>query len=173
MLALSQLLDAYEEGSHRYHASFGAKWWKWFLDSKRFRMFFSEYMSSNLAWTYRTKWLSWMLCFIGLFGFQLNSSTGVYKYPWIFHLILIVNNDGVKAVDIRSGASGFQLMLASSGVQVTSVDLLINLSEGIDWRFTPDEFARINHAFGGKINFVKDYFEEASRLCAFSSRAYS
>ncbi len=172
MLAPKELPDGYMKWNRKYKAPFGAKWWAELLSSRYLGMFSREYMPGKLAWRYRTKWPSWVLRSIGPFGFQLNSATRVYEYPWAFHATPI-DSDGVKAVDIGSGASGFQFTLADAGVQVTSVDPLINPSESVDWCFTAEDFDRINRAFGGKVKFINGFLEDARLESESYDRAYA
>jgi 2-polyprenyl-3-methyl-5-hydroxy-6-metoxy-1,4-benzoquinol methylase len=96
---------------------------------------------------------------MGPFAFQINSLTRTFEYPWSFYATTL--RPGMRSVDLGAGASGFQFVLAQSGVEVVSVDPLENPSGDVNWVFSQDEFQRLNRAFGGRVRFVKDYLERA------------
>lgn len=101
----------------------------------------------------------WLMRRIGPFAFQVNSLTRTFEYPWCFYATPL--SKGMSAVEIGAGASGFQFVLAKRGLDVVSVDPLINPSESVDWVFSSDEFLRINNAFGGRVRLIRDYLENA------------
>ena len=159
MLAPRELPEAFVEWNRQHKAPFGSKWWNDLLWSKSFAIGPTKY-ARQLTWKYRTRWPSWVLQSIGPFGFQINSATRTYEYPWACYATPL-GNGNLRAIDIGSGASGFQFVLASAGIQVTSVDPLINPSESVDWRFSIDDFNRLNRAFGKRVQFINDFLEAA------------
>jgi SAM-dependent methyltransferase len=102
---------------------------------------------------------AWLMRRVGPFAFQANSLTRAFEYPWAYHATPLER--GMKAVELGAGASGFQFVLAGSGVEVVSVDPLLNPSEKVDWVFAANDYRRINEAFGGKVRFVRDFLENA------------
>jgi len=172
MLAPKELPTEFFEWNRKHKAPFGANWWVSLLQSKHVGMYAGKYGPGWLAWKYRTRLPSWVLRNIGPFGFQLNSATRVYEYPWAFLATPLVGGN-IKAVEIGAGASGFQFALAAAGVQVTSVDPLINPSESIDWRFSMADFNRLNRAFGGGVRFVNGFLEAANLEADSHDRVYA
>jgi SAM-dependent methyltransferase len=172
MLAPRELPEAFSKWNRENRAPFGSDWWVKFLQSKRLGMFSRKYAPGWFAWKHRTRLPSWVIRSIGPFGFQLNGATRSYEYPWAYFATPLGSGD-IRAVDIGSGTSGFQFTLASAGVQVTSVDPLINPSESIDWRFSLEDFDRINRAFGGKVTFVGDFLEAANLETGSRDRVYA
>jgi len=159
MLAPRELPRAFAEWNHKYKAPFGSKWWTRLLGSKWFGIGSIRY-TRMLVWKYRTRWPSWVIRSIGPFGFQTNSATRIYEYPWAYYATPL-GNGCLRAVDVGSGASGFQFVLASAGIRVVSVDPLINPSESVNWRFSIDDFHRLNRAFGARVKFICDLLEAA------------
>jgi SAM-dependent methyltransferase len=96
---------------------------------------------------------------LGPFVFQQNSRTRAFEYPYCYHATPLTQ--GMRVVDIGAGASGFQFVLAESDISVVSVDPLENPSETVDWLFTPQDFQRINRAFGARVQVIRDYLENA------------
>ena len=68
----------------------------------------------------------------------------------------------MKVVDVGSGAAGFQFVLADAGLDVLSVDPLVNPSGTVNWQFENDDFHRLNQAFGSKVRFIRKYLEDAA-----------
>ena len=96
---------------------------------------------------------------IGPFGFQANSVTRAFEYPWCF--LVTPLSEGMRVVEVGAGASGFQFALASHGLDVTSVDPLVNPSETVDWAFSAEDFERLNRVFSGKVRFLQAYLDTA------------
>jgi 2-polyprenyl-3-methyl-5-hydroxy-6-metoxy-1,4-benzoquinol methylase len=67
----------------------------------------------------------------------------------------------MRAVEIGAGASGFQFVLAKSGLDVESVDPVENPGDAVDWAFSWDDFQRLNRAFGGRVKLIRDYIQMA------------
>jgi SAM-dependent methyltransferase len=95
----------------------------------------------------------------GPFAFQPNSPTRAFEYAWCHEVAGLT--PGMKAVDLGAGAAGFQFVLAGEGVEVTSVDPLINPPGKDNWVLTVEQFESINRAFGGRVRFIKAFLEEA------------
>lgn len=56
----------------------------------------------------------------GPFGFNQTSLTRVYEYPWAFHVADL--QPGMRVIEVGGWISGFQVVLAKAGCQVTNVD---------------------------------------------------
>jgi SAM-dependent methyltransferase len=56
----------------------------------------------------------------GPFGFQRNSLTRMYEYPWAFHTAEL--KPGMRVIDVGGWLSGFQVALADAGCAVFNVD---------------------------------------------------
>ena len=95
----------------------------------------------------------------GPFAFQHNSPTRAFEYAWCREIAQL--KPGMKVIDVGAGAAGFQFVLANEGVDVTSVDPLINPPGKDNWVFSVSDFEAINRAVGGKVHFVHALLEEA------------
>ncbi|MEV6846617.1 class I SAM-dependent methyltransferase [Actinoplanes sp. NPDC051411] len=56
----------------------------------------------------------------GPFGFQRNSLTRIYEYPWAFHIAEL--RPGMRVIDVGGWLSGFQVTLSDAGCEVYNVD---------------------------------------------------
>src|SRR4051812_9589068 len=111
MLVPRELPDKFAQWNQKHKAPFGADWWIRLLYSRHFGMFSRKFAPGWIAWKIRTQLPPQIIRSIGPFGFQLNSATRKYEYPWAFFATPL--SEGIKAVDLGSGASGFQFTLAS------------------------------------------------------------
>jgi 2-polyprenyl-3-methyl-5-hydroxy-6-metoxy-1,4-benzoquinol methylase len=103
----------------------------------------------------------------GLFGFQHNSATRIFEYPWAFHTARL--EPGYKVMDVGAGISGFQFVLARSGCEVVNVDPLPagdqRWSSGLNGQqiwFTTDDHARLNRLLGTDVTLVADSVQNYS-----------
>jgi len=110
------------------------------------------------------------LRWIGPFGFQENSPTRSYEYPWCFHALPIVPR--MSVVEIGAGLSGFQFVLSRAGAHVVSVDPLINPNPDVDWTFPEQDFRHLNRAFGTNVRFIRSTLQQAALPAASLDRAY-
>lgn len=110
------------------------------------------------------------LRWIGPFGFQENSSTRAYEYPWCFYAAPIV--PGLSAIEIGAGLSGFQFALSRAGADVVSVDPVINPNSAVDWSFPEEEFDRLNRALRTNVRFIRSTLQEAALPAASVDRVY-
>jgi SAM-dependent methyltransferase len=160
MLAPRTLPPEYVAWNLEHRAPSGPTWWSSLLDSKIFGKFAHPPAPGRLAWRYRMNLPRALMRGIGPFGFQSNSRSRMFEYPWCFFATPL--SAGMRVVEIGAGASGLQFVLALRGLDVTSVDPLVNPSETVDWVFSADDFERLNRAFGARVRFVQDYLERAA-----------
>lgn len=153
MLAPKNLPDSFLDWNRKHNAPSGI--WLWNrIDALSSKI---SPKGKNFLWEKRFRFPQWLIRLIGEFGFQRNSLSRKYEYPWCF---LSSNlEEGMRVLEIGAGASGFQFVLAEYGLDVTSVDPLINPSEKVDWIFTLDNFNHMNESFGRKVNFIQDFLE--------------
>lgn len=151
MLAAKNLPCEFTTWNLKHKAPCGADWWVKFVNS--------QIPGHNFAWRNRYNLPSWLIRQIGSFGFQLNSLTRIFEYPWCFFATPL--EPGMRVLEIGAGASGFQFLLADYGLDVTSVDPLINPSEQVDWIFSAKEFNHLNQSFGGKVKFIQNFLQNA------------
>ncbi|MCP2728304.1 class I SAM-dependent methyltransferase [Limnofasciculus baicalensis] len=151
MLAPKIISNKFTDWNQKHKAPFGSEWWYKFVNSKN--------RGSNFAWRNRFKIPYLLMQQIGAFGFQHNSQTRIFEYPWCFFATPL--EAGMRVLEVGAGASGFQFILAEHGLEVTSVDPLINPSEKVDWLFTSHQFNYLNQAFRGKVNFIQDFLQNA------------
>jgi SAM-dependent methyltransferase len=155
MLAPNKLPGNYRAWNRKQKAPCGSPQWIRLLQSP----LAARIAGGRYAWRNRMAFPGWLMRRVGAFSFQLNSLTRTFEYPWCFYATPL--SAGMSVVEIGAGAAGFQFVLAKQGLNVTSVDPLINPSESVDWRFSSNDFARVNSAFGGKVRPIRDYLEKA------------
>jgi SAM-dependent methyltransferase len=163
MLAPKSLPENFAAWNQKYKAPDGASWWVNFVNS--------EIRGHNFAWRNRMKLPVWIIQQIGAFGFQLNSATRTFEYPWCFFVTPL--EPGMRVVEIGAGAAGFQFVLANCGLDVTSVDPLINPTEKVEWIFGNQEFNHLNNAFGGKVKFIREFLENAKLTSNYYDRVFA
>ena len=159
MLAPSKLPNEYCAWNRECKAPFGPRLWSRFLEGKYYGRFGWRWSPGRVAWTNRMKFSRWVMRRLGPFAFQSNSGTRTFEYPWAFHATTL--SAGMRAVEIGGGASGFQFILAERGLDVESVDPVVNPGKAVDWVFSWDDFERLNRAFGGRVKLIRDYIERA------------
>lgn len=96
---------------------------------------------------------------IGPFGFQDNSSTRRWEYPWANQAI--APRDGQEIVEIGGSTSGFQFVLDRQGASVTNVDPGEDAA-GLGWPVTAARIDRLNRAFGTAVRLVPSTLQEAA-----------
>ncbi len=157
MIARKEWPEEFRLLNQKYHAPYGPNWWQ------RRRV-------KRLLWAKRMELPAWMMRLIGPFGFQGNSPSRAFEYPWCFFCTPL--SPGMRAVDIGAGASGFQFVLAERGLEVTSIDPLID-TEGSHWVFSPSAHEKLQKAFGVTLQFVPKYLHEAELQSDSYDRVFS
>ncbi|HBB30447.1 MAG TPA: hypothetical protein DDZ80_15275 [Cyanobacteria bacterium UBA8803] len=147
MLAPKNLPQEFTTWNIQHKAPEGPYWWVKVVRGR------------NFAWRNRYNLPPWLIRQIGPFGFQLNSLARSFEYPWCFFATPL--EAGMQVLEVGAGSSGFQFVLAKSRLEVTSVDPLINPSKQVNWIFTAEQFNNLNQAFGGKVNFIQDFLQNA------------
>lgn len=101
---------------------------------------------------------------VGPFGFQPNSSTRIYEYPWAFFAAEL--EPGMRTLDIGGGVSGFQFVLAQQGCAVTNVDPTARADYNT-WSdpgfvgLSPERHALLNRIFGTDVRLVAERIQDA------------
>jgi 2-polyprenyl-3-methyl-5-hydroxy-6-metoxy-1,4-benzoquinol methylase len=95
---------------------------------------------------------------LGPFGFQLNSETRAFEYPWAYYTVPIVA--GMTTVDVGGSLGGFQFVLAKEGARVTNVDPGQEAT-GLGWPVTASALAHLNAAFGTDVTLIPRRIEDA------------
>jgi 2-polyprenyl-3-methyl-5-hydroxy-6-metoxy-1,4-benzoquinol methylase len=101
---------------------------------------------------------------LGPFGFQSNSSTRIYEYPWAFFTAEL--KPGMRVLDLGGGISGFQFVLAKHGCAVTNVDPTAR-ADCNSWSdpgfvsLSPERHATLNGVFGTDVRLVADRVQDA------------
>jgi len=106
----------------------------------------------------------------GPFAFQENNETRVFEFPWAFFAAPVER--GMHAVEIGGSLSGFQFVLAKSGVRVINVDPGESAS-GVGWPCTPASIGRLNRAFGTDVQLKNSTLQEAHLAEASVDRVFS
>ncbi len=149
MLARLPLPSAYEDWNRHHRAPSGPGWWSRALRSR----------AHGVLSKRRFDLPGPLMRLIGPFGFQENSATRSFEFPWAW--MTLGPRPGMRVVDVGAGASGLQFALANAGVDVTSVDPLLNPDETVDWVFSQREYDRLNRAFGGRVRFIRNYLQNS------------
>lgn len=171
MLAPKRLPVEYQTWNRRHKAPFGAYWWKALLDNRYLGRFAYSKSPGRVAWERRAFLPLWVLRSIGPFGFQANSATRCFEYPWCHRVTCL--GKGMRALDIGGGAAGFQFLLSLEGLEVTSVDPMINPSGSVDWILGLEQLQRLNQVFGGRVTFVPKHLEKANLPAISFDRAFA
>lgn len=108
--------------------------------------------------------------FVGPFGFQDNSTTRRFEYPWAFHAINASRGDNI--VEIGGGLSGLQFVLSKSGARVRNVDPGESAT-GLGWPVHASSIARLNRAFGTDVRLISNTLEEANLASDSVDKVYS
>jgi Methyltransferase domain len=101
---------------------------------------------------------------VGPFGFQPNSSTRIYEYPWAFFAADL--EPGMRTLDIGGGISGFQFVLAQQGCAVTNVDPTARAdyntwSDSGSVVLSPERHALLNRVFNTDVRLVAERIQDA------------
>ena len=150
MLARKPLPPEFAAWNARHGAPEGRPWWD--------RLLHSRFRRHALAARFRLPAV--VMRRIGCFGFQTNSETRAFEYPWCYHAARLA--PAMRAVELGAGASGFQFLLAREGLDVTAVDPLIEPPGGEHWTFTEQDFDRVNRAFGGRVRFHRKFLQDVA-----------
>jgi 2-polyprenyl-3-methyl-5-hydroxy-6-metoxy-1,4-benzoquinol methylase len=161
VIAPRSLPREYREWNRRHKAPAGPLWWD--------RMVRSRLRTWLMPRRMRLPAL--LMRVIGPFGFQENSRTREFEYPWCYFAAPI--RPRMRVIDLGAGAAGFQFVLSREGADVYSVDPLINPDETVDWRFTDADFERLNHVLRARVTFVRKFLEEAGLPHGAFDRVYA
>ena len=101
---------------------------------------------------------------VGPFGFQPNSSTRIYEYPWAFFTAEL--EPDMRTLDIGGGISGFQFVLAQQGCAVTNVDPTARpdyntWSDPGSVGLSPERHTLLNRIFGTDVRLVAERIQDA------------
>lgn len=94
----------------------------------------------------------------GPFSIQKNNTTRHFEYPWAFFAVPI--QPGRLAIELGGGLSGFQFVLAACGARVRNVDPG-EQAEGRGWPVDQSSIARLNRAFGTRVELAQSKLDEA------------
>jgi SAM-dependent methyltransferase len=95
----------------------------------------------------------------GPFGFQPNSSTRAFEYPWAFSVLPV--EPGLEVIDLGGGLAGFQFALAKSGAHVRNVDPGEEAS-GRGWPVDVESIERLNRSFHTHVELVSGTLDKAA-----------
>ena len=96
----------------------------------------------------------------GPFGFQPNSDTRRFEFPWAYHRIR-EQGDRLTVVEIGGGFSGLQFVLAKEGYRVINVDPGLAAS-GKGWPISPARHQRIARALRAPVTLLPTTIGRAS-----------
>lgn len=162
MIAPKTLPKSYQEWNARNLAPYGAGWWQTLNGLP---------LVGGMLWNRRFLLPLGVMRAAGAFGFQRNSLTRTFEYPWCAEASKL--EPGMSVIELGAGASGFQFYLANTGMNVTSVDPLINPPGKANWVFTKEHFDRLNASMGNKVTFIRKFIEEAGIAPASVDRVFS
>jgi SAM-dependent methyltransferase len=151
MLARRDLPTKYAEWNDRWHAPFGPSW----VDESDFAARFAPTVGPRL----------------GPFGFQPNSDTRRFEYPWAFYATTL--NEGMQTLEIGGALSGFQFVLGRTGVRVVNVDPFHDYGSTTFYPEAPrDLHAKINKWCGTNVELLVSTLEAATLPAESFDRAY-
>lgn len=103
----------------------------------------------------------------GPFGFQPNSTTRIYEYPWAYDQVSQLGS--ARVLEIGGALSGLQFVLARAGHEVHNVDPFLDYGHGA-YRVDPAaEHAAMNKTFGTRVVLHRSTLPDASLTGSFSA----
>jgi len=105
-----------------------------------------------------------------LFAFQPNNTSRAYEYPWAYHATPL--RPGMRALEIGGSLSGFQFVLAKTGIEVVNCDPG-EAARGRGWPVTPDTFAALNRTFNTSVELRNTFLQDAGLKAASFDRIFS
>jgi SAM-dependent methyltransferase len=103
----------------------------------------------------------------GPFGFQGNTTTRTYEYPWAYHQLADLGS--ARILEIGGALSGLQFVLARRGHEVHNVDPFLDYGRG-SYDIDPvAEHAALNRAFGTNVVLHRSTLPEAGVTGGFSA----
>jgi SAM-dependent methyltransferase len=106
----------------------------------------------------------------GPFAIQANSETRRFEYPWAYHAVEL--RPDLDVVEIGGGLSGFQFVLARSGLHVKNVDPGA-WDARVGWPVDETHMRRMNRAFGTDVELISGTLQQASLADASADIVYS
>jgi 2-polyprenyl-3-methyl-5-hydroxy-6-metoxy-1,4-benzoquinol methylase len=89
----------------------------------------------------------------GPFAYQGNSSTRIYEFPWVYHMLR--PRPGLRALEIGGALSGLQFVLARAGCEVHNVDPFFDYGGG-EYQSGPERrHGQLNRAFKTDVKLHK------------------
>ena len=140
MLAPRVLPDKYLEWNHRYGAPFGFR----SHGSLKDRLLRKAGLIDKVY-----RW--------DPFGFQKNSTTRSFEYPWAFSVLEPLNRN---VLEIGGGLSGLQFVLSRAGGNIVNVDPGQPDLRGT-WQYTEQRFAEFNRRFGTCVKLIPSTIDKA------------
>ncbi len=104
------------------------------------------------------------------FAFQPNNTSRRYEYPWAFHATPLV--PGMRALEIGGSLSGFQFVLAKSGLSVVNCDPG-KAARGRGWPVTPTTFRALNDTFKTDVELRNTFLQDAGLADESFDRVFS
>ncbi len=95
---------------------------------------------------------------VGPFGFQPNSDTRRFEYPWAYDALQLA--PGMRVLEIGGSNSGFQFVLDRAGCKVVNVDPGAE-ARGVGWPVSPAFTARLNRRFRAGVDLRNCFIEDA------------
>ena len=149
MLARRNLPDQYAQWNRTWGAPYGRRWPLPVTSHKKLK-------SHSLVHRLR-----------GPFGFQGNSTTRAYEYPWAYHQLQDLGPS--RIVEIGGAFSGLQFVLAKDGHEMHNVDPFFDYGRGGYEVDAAEEHASLNRAFGTNVMLHKSTLPEADLTGHFSA----
>lgn len=138
MLARRRIPSTFHRWNRRWGAPSG---YRWFVHSP-FKEGIRRYIPS----------------LVGPFAFQINNTTRRFEYPWAYLATPLA--PGMRALEIGGSLSGFQFVLARSGLRVVNVDPG-EQAQGVGWPVATRSIERLNRAFGTNVELKSCFLEDA------------
>ena len=100
----------------------------------------------------------------GPFGFQANSDTRVFEYPWAYYAA--ATKPGMRVLEAGGGTSGLQFVFAREGCEVVNVDPGIDTDSGFAssvgaWQSTEDFHLYLNAILGTNVKLIQKRLQDA------------